>query len=163
MRLQELGYKIRQARIEQGITQQSLAANAGLSRPTLNLLENGLARDLGYRKIKALLDQLGLTLLVQPAARTNDFIRMACTTANVSYRTSLSEEELTHALVSGKVPTGKRPHIRTLLEEAPTALLRGMVKQVGEWTKPGKLEKNLIQIANDVGSARKINAWLKID
>lgn len=163
MRLQELGYRIRLARAERGMTQQTLAAMAGLSRPTLNLLENGLVADLGFRKVHALLDQLGLTLIIQPAAQVNDFIRMACTTANVSYKSTLSEDELVHALMTGKVPAGRRPHLRTLLEEAPVALLRGLVKQVGGWTKHGRVEKNLMQIADDIGSSRKTGAWLKID
>ena len=161
MRLQELGRAIRQARAERGMTQQQLAAKAGLSRPTLNLLENGLVADLGFRKIHALLDQLGLTLLVQPAARMTDFVRMACTTANVSYRTSLSEDELVRVLISGKVPAGKRPHLRTLFDEAPATLLRGLVNQISGWTKPGRVEKNLPQIAQAIDSSRKISAWLK--
>jgi len=160
MRLQELGYTIRKARLGLGLTQAKLASGAGLSRTTLNLLENGLFPDLGIRKVKAILDQLGLTLLVQPAARVNDFVRMACTTANVSYRSSLTEDELVRALLNGKVPAGKRPHLRTLLEEAPAGLLRGLVKQASEWSKPGRVEKNLALIADEVGSSRKIRAWL---
>ena len=160
MRLQELGYTIRKARLGLGLTQAKLASGAGLSRTTLNLLENGLFPDLGIRKVKAILDQLGLTLLVQPAARVNDFVRMACTTANVSYRSSLTEDELVRALLNGKVPAGKRPHLRTLLEEAPAGLLRGLVKQASEWSKPGRVEKNLALIADEVSSSRKIRAWL---
>jgi len=163
MRLQELGYTIRKARLGLGLTQAKLASGAGLSRTTLNLLENGLFPDLGIRKVKAILDQLGLTLLVQPAARVNDFVRMACTTANVSYRSSLTEDELVRALLNGKVPAGKRPHLRTLLEEAPAGLLRGLVKQASEWSKPGRVEKNLALIADEVSSSRKIRAWLNIN
>jgi transcriptional regulator with XRE-family HTH domain len=161
MRLQELGYTIRKARLGLGLTQAKLASGAGLSRTTLNLLENGLFPDLGIRKVKAILDQLGLTLLVQPATRVNDFVRMACTTANVSYKSSLTEDELLRALLNGKVPAGKRPHLRTLLDEAPAALLRGLVKQVSEWTRPGRVEKNLALIADEVSSSRKLGAWLK--
>jgi transcriptional regulator with XRE-family HTH domain len=163
MRFQELGYTIRQARRERGITQAKLAGGAGLSRTTLNLLENGFFPDLGIRKVQAILDQLGLTLLVQPAARVNDFVRMACTTANVSYRNALTEDELIHALLNGKVPSGKRPHFRTLLDEAPPNLLRGLVRETNQWTKPGRVEKNLARIADEVSSTRKIGAWLKIN
>jgi len=161
VRLQELGYTIRRARLELGLTQAKVATGAGLSRTTINLLENGYFPDLGVRKVQAILDQLGLTLLVQPAARVDDFIRMACATANVSYRNALTEDELIHALLSGKVPRGKRPHVRTLLVEATPVLLRGLVREISRWTKPGRVEKNLAKIADEISSSRKIGTWLK--
>ena len=68
MRINELGHEIRQARLTRGLTQAQLASAAGLSRETLNLLESGLVRDLGVRKVLAVLEQLGLSLNVQRAA-----------------------------------------------------------------------------------------------
>lgn len=165
MRLQELGYAIRQARRERGLTQARLAAAAGLSRTTLNQLENGLFPDLGAKKLQALLEKVGLTLSIQnaPKAARPDFIRMACTAANVSYKASLTEDELIHALISGKIPKGKRPHLRTLLDEATPALLRGLVKEASRWTKPGRVEKNLAALAREIGASRRVEEWLRID
>jgi transcriptional regulator with XRE-family HTH domain len=163
VRLQELGFEIRQARLERGLTQAQLANAAGLSRTTLNQLENGLFPDLGVRKILAILEELRLDLAVRPVPETRraDFVRMACTTANVSYKSALTADELIHALLTGKAPAGKRPHLRTLLDEAAPELLRGLVGEAGKWTKPGKLEKNLEKIAHDVGATRRIATWLK--
>ena len=162
MRLQEIGYRIRQARVARGLTQASLAAAARLSRTTLNQLENGLFPDLGVRKIQLLLDKLGLTLSVEPAERVRpDFVQMACTTANVSFKAALTEEELIRALLTGQVPSGRRPHLRTLIDETSPALLRGLLSEVGRWSKPGRVEKNLLKLAEQVGASRRIDNWLK--
>lgn len=158
MRLQELGYEIRRARLTHGLTQAQLAAAAGLSRTTLNQLENGVFPDLGVQKLRALLNHVGLELTIQQAPKKTrlDFIRMACTTASVSYKSALTEDELIRALLDGKVPAGRKPHFRTLLDEAAPALLTGLVMEAGRWAKPGRVEKNLVKIARDIGSTRRI-------
>lgn len=161
MRIQALGYEIRRARRALGMTQAQLAEDAGLSRTTLNQLENGLFPDLGIKKVLTILQRLGLELSLQKTERRQDFIRMACTTASVSYRNPLAEGELIQALLTGKIPPGKRPHFRTLLDEATPTLLSGLVKSVSQWTKPGRVERNLVRIAHEVGSTRRIEDWLK--
>lgn len=163
MRLQDIGYQIRQARLERGLTQAQLALAAKVSRTTLNQLESGLFPDLGVKKLRAILDQLGLALTIQPAekAAAPDFVSMACTTANVSFRDALSEDELIRALLTGKIPAGRRPHFRTLFDEAAPALLHGLAQEVSRWTKPGRLEKNLGKIAGEINSKRGVDVWLK--
>jgi len=165
VRLQELGYEIRKARLARDLTQAELAAAAGLSRTTLNQLENGLFPDLGVKKVQTILDRLGLDLTVEPAqkARRPDFIGMACTTSSVSYRETLTPDELVHALLSAKVPRNRRPHLRTLLEEAPRPLLEGLVQEVGKWAKPGKVVGNIAAIAAELGVSKRTREWLKID
>lgn len=163
MRLQELGYEIRKARAARGLTQAQLAQAAGLSRTTLNQLENGLFPDLGVKKVQSILDRLGLDLAVEPAQRTRrpDFIQMACTTASVSFRESMTADDLVHALLSGKVPRNRRPHLRALLEEAPQPLLEGLLEQVGRWARPGKVAGNIQKIAAELGVQRRTGTWLK--
>jgi DNA-binding XRE family transcriptional regulator len=163
VRLQELGFEIRRARQARALTQAKLATAAGLSRTTLNLLENGVFPDLGVKKLSAILDQVGLLLTVHqaPKAAPQDFIRMACTTASVSYRHPLTEDQLIRALLDGKIPAGRKPHMRTLFDEATPALLKGLVAEVSRWTKPGRVEKNLARISRGIGSTRKFTEWLK--
>ena len=166
MRIQDLGAEIRAARLARGLTQARLAAEAGVSRKTLNLLENGRAGDLGVRKVLAVLDKLGVQLRADSGQehgrpRKPDYVRMASTSASVSYRTVLTEEELIHALLTGKVPPGREAHIRTLLEEAPRALLAGLAAEAARWTRPGKLERNLARLAREVEASRKVEEWLK--
>ena len=156
MRLQELGFAIRQARVAQGLTQAQLARASGISRVTLNQLESGLFPDLGVRKVAVLLKNLGLELAVtEPARRGPDFVGMASTSASVSFREPLSEEELIRILLTGKVPANRRPHMRALLDEASPALLRGLLDEVRRWTKPGRAEKNLAAIAKALGTSGK--------
>lgn len=163
MRVQELGYEIRQARTRRGMTQAKLARDSGISRVTLNQLESGLFPDLGIRKVQVLLENLGLelTLVENYAQRSPDFIRMASTSASVSFRETLSDEELIRILLTGKVPTNRRPHIRALLEEASPKMLQGLAEEVGRWTKPGRIEKNFAAISKALGISRKISAWMK--
>ncbi len=135
----------------------------GISRETLNLLESGLIRDLGIRKVLAVLDELELALTVEPVGRPRrpNYVRMACTSASVSFKSALTEDELVHALVTGKVPPGRSAHLRTLFDEVPATLLRGLAEQAGGWTRPGRLEKNLERLARDAGASRRIEAWMK--
>jgi transcriptional regulator with XRE-family HTH domain len=164
MRPQEIGYQVRQARGARGLTQAQLATAAGVSRTTLNRLENGLFPDLGISKLQTLLGEVGLSLTIQPTQKSSapDFIRMACVTANVSYRDALTEDQLIQALLTGIIPTGRRPHFRTLLEEAAPTVLQGLLKEAGRWTKPGRVEKNLAKIATAINPKRKPTEWLNL-
>ena len=149
LNLEELGQAIRRARLVRGWTQAQLAHTAGLTRVTLNQLENGLIRDLGVRKLTALLTHLDMALNVDtlPDRRPPDYLRLASTAASVSFKTPLTEQELQRALLTGSVPAARRAHIRSLLEEAPLTLLDGLIAQVSRFAKPGKVERNVARIA----------------
>lgn len=165
MMIQELGAEIRRMRQARGLTQAQLAASAGLSRNTLNRLENGLFPDLGIRKAEGILDRLGLQFTIRPSARRRkspDFVQMACTTASVSFRKTLTPDELVHALLSGRAPPNREAHLIVLLEEGPVALLKGLVAQVGAWVKPGKVAANIAKIAKQVGLTGPGGAWRRI-
>lgn len=163
MKLRELGFEIRKRRLARGLTQAQVAKAAGVSRTTLNQLENGVFPDLGVRKVQAILDHLGLTLAVQPMGQPDrpNFVQMASATASVSFRTPLTEDELVNAFLTGKVPPRKRAHLRTLLDEASPSLLNGLIRELSKWSKPGRVGKNVAKIANEVGSSRRIESWLK--
>ena len=163
MRIQDLAGEIRKARLARGLTQAELASRAGVSRKTLNLLENGLVGELGIGKVLNVLQKLGMQLRMEPAnePRRPDYLRMASTTASVSYRTKLSEDELIHALLTGKVPRGREAHLRTLFDEAPAPILQGLATEAAHWTKPGKLQTNLSRLAREVSASRSIDEWLK--
>jgi transcriptional regulator with XRE-family HTH domain len=155
MRLYELGYFIRKARLARGLTQERLADAAGLSRTTMNQLENGVFPDLGMNKAQAVLDHLGLELRVEAAskARRPDFIRMACLSASTSFREPLAEKELVRGLLTGAIPRKRRPHFRALFEEVPASVLKGLVHELGKWTSPQRVEKNRRRLAQSLGVA----------
>lgn len=158
LNLEELGQAVRRARLARGLTQAQLAQTAGLTRVTLNQLENGLIRELGVRKLTALLSELNLTLSVDalPDRRQSDYLRLASTAASVSFKAPLTEQELQRALLTGKVPVARRAHLRALLEEAPAALLEGLITQIGRFAKPGKVERNVARIAAALDVSRRV-------
>jgi transcriptional regulator with XRE-family HTH domain len=165
LRLPALGHAIRHARIARDLTQDSLAQATGVSRLTINQLENGVAPDLGIKKVNVILDMLGLELEVRPVQtpqKTTDFLFMASISASVSLKEPLLTDELEHALLSGKVPPGKEAHLITLLEEAPQWMLEGLAQQVGAWTKPGKIQSNLCKLAQTLGLRPEIGKWMKV-
>jgi transcriptional regulator with XRE-family HTH domain len=66
--LTDLGRQIATVRKARHLTQSELASRAGVSRPTIDLVENGRATELGYSKVVRVLAVLGLELRVQPIA-----------------------------------------------------------------------------------------------
>ena len=86
---------------------------------------------------------------------------MASTAASVSFKTALTERELLHALLTGKVPAKRQAHLRTLLEEAPRALLKGLIQQVRSHSIPGKVERNLNRLAGALGLPEDWEKWLR--
>lgn len=63
-----LGHEIADRRKRQKLTQTELARRAGVSRATLDALENGRTGELGFSKVAKILAALGLELAVQPAS-----------------------------------------------------------------------------------------------
>lgn len=68
MDLREIGKAIRSARQAKGMTQEALAARAGVSRATVNGLERGAVRELGFHKVEGILKAVGLGLAAAPAS-----------------------------------------------------------------------------------------------
>lgn len=66
--LAEIGQRITSARRQNGLTQLELARKAGVSRPTLDLLENRRATEIGYSKLARILAVLGLEFRLQPVS-----------------------------------------------------------------------------------------------
>jgi transcriptional regulator with XRE-family HTH domain len=64
--LNDLGSEITTARKGARLTQVELAERAGVSRATIDLLENGRAREIGYSKLARILFVVGLELRLQP-------------------------------------------------------------------------------------------------
>jgi transcriptional regulator with XRE-family HTH domain len=62
-----LGQEIALHRKTQRLTQSALAHQAGISRATLDALENGRTGELGFTKLAKILAALGLELKLQPA------------------------------------------------------------------------------------------------
>src|SRR5438309_7782606 len=66
--LTSIGGQIAERRKRLKLSQTELTRKAGLSRATLDALENGRARELGFSKVTKLLAALGLELTLQTAS-----------------------------------------------------------------------------------------------
>lgn len=173
----QIGAAVRGARERMGLTQAELARRAVVGLKFLYELESG-KDTLRADKVLNVLDALALKLVVMPSApaaaqerarydvdkkasQQYDFIGMACTTAGVSLRKTLAPDELVRALLNGKPTPGKHAHFVVLLEEAPPALLQGLIAQVGAWGKPSQVARNVRKIAGALGVRLKAAEWLK--
>ncbi len=65
--LLSLGAEIARRRKKLNLSQTALARNAGVSRATLDALENGRAGEMGYSRLTRLLAAVGLELKLQAA------------------------------------------------------------------------------------------------
>lgn len=121
-----------------GLTQTTLAKLSGLSRATVNQLENGTINDLSLTRAAKLLGVLGLSVTVaapHPKRPRNknaksSALDLAARTASVSYRVAMSASQLREVLTTGAMPASFRPHVHTLLEEAPVSLLASVVEEL---------------------------------
>ena len=67
LQLASVGEQIAERRKALKLSQVTLARKAGVSRATLDALENGRAGEIGFSKLTKLLTALGLELTLQPA------------------------------------------------------------------------------------------------
>lgn len=133
----EISKTVRTRREEIGLSQKALAALSGLSRSTIHQIEAGSIKDLSLTRTAAVLEAIGLQLSItpahprlKPAAPPSPPLELAARTASVSYAQSLPPPVLADALIAGELPQGFEPHVGTLLEEAPVALLAKTVEQL---------------------------------
>jgi transcriptional regulator with XRE-family HTH domain len=159
MNLKDLAPLVLARREALGLSQDRLAKLCGLSRATVNQLENGTLVDLGAAKLLALLSLLSIELdakTTQP--KSHHALALLSQTASVSYRQALKPAELSQALVEGTLPAAITPHIATLLDEAPLPLILRAVEQVARQTDtpPKMLWKHLVQWAQVLQSPRAV-------
>jgi transcriptional regulator with XRE-family HTH domain len=159
MQLLEAGRLIRERRQELGLSQRRLAKLAGVSRATINQVENGSISDLGISKLTSIFRLLGLEISTKRAKRRTGALRMASLTVSVSYRRVLGSEELAHALASGEIPRELEAHISTLLDEAPLPLIVMAVDEAARIQKvpPKQIWQHLVAWAIQLQSPR--GAW----
>lgn len=164
--LLELGRALRLRRSEMGLSQGRVAALSGLSRQTISQLETGSVPDLGLNKAERLAELLGLSFRVEtgfgvarePIGKMKPLERAAAT-ASVSYRTTLSPDELRRMLVGGELEDRYAPHLHALLDDAPVTLLAALADQLHAESGQGRDQvwKRYRSFAQQVKSLR--NLW----
>ena len=66
MTLPEIGSLLREARKRAKLSQEQLAHPLGMSRTTISALESGRCEEIGFAKLTALFDILGLEVTIHP-------------------------------------------------------------------------------------------------
>jgi len=159
----ELSHLVKTRRSDMGLTQMQVSALSGLSRATVNQLENGTLKDLSLTRIAKLLGVLGLSVTFSPARakRASEPGRMsaverAAKSASVSYHAVLKPQQLARAIATGTPPEGFEPHVNATLEDASIQLLSEMVEEVhaGSHVERAVLWSNLRKMAGLLGSRR---------
>jgi len=158
MRLAEIGKSVRARREALGLSQEQLAKFAGLSRATINQLENGTLKDLGVAKLVNVLGLLGLGLDARRAPTPVRGLRMASRVASVSYKKPLDAKSLAQALASGEIPAGMEPHLTILLDEAPLQIVVRAVEEAArqEHVPAKRIWQNLARWASELQSPRRV-------
>lgn len=156
--LAQMGGSIKARRAELGLSQSLLAKLSGLTRQTINGLENGSLNDLGFNRLCQVMTVLGLTPgmpSVGPRS-AKKALWMAASTANVSYKTQLTSADLAHTLATGNLPQQFIPQVAKLLEEAPVPLLVMAVEEAAsqERVPPQLVWKNIAAIGERLGLVR---------
>jgi transcriptional regulator with XRE-family HTH domain len=158
MNIKEIGKAVAKSRGSFGMSQEQLANFSGLSRVTINELENGVLEELGVSKLASILSVLGLSLGVASGKPKMGGLSMAAVSASVSYKESMSPGLLMKALASGVYPPKFLPHIATLLDEAPAQLLVPAVKEASEKSgvAPKKIWQHMKHWARELQSPRSV-------
>jgi transcriptional regulator with XRE-family HTH domain len=138
MNLCEIGKKIQSERKEAGLLQEQLARLAGLSRVTVNQLENGTLNDIGYTKLNCILDILGMTMEMNPKQKMQNALAVAARTISTSYKDIITAEVLAQIFRSGIAPKRYHAHLMTLLDETPLPLVLKAVQQAATIDAPTK-------------------------
>ncbi|HSV51887.1 MAG TPA: helix-turn-helix transcriptional regulator [Burkholderiaceae bacterium] len=130
--LKELGTAVRQRRQDMGLSQQQLADLVELSRVTVNELEKGKLKDLSASRVERLANELGFAVGLVGTRRPKGqhALEAAARIASVPYTAELPASVLFDSLKDGAVPPGYIPHLRTLLQEAPIAILADIADEL---------------------------------
>ena len=157
MQLSEIGTVVRSRREQLGLSQGQFARFSGLSRVTINQLERGTLKDLGVAKLMTLGGVLGIRLTAATTRGRVNGLYMASITSGVSLREKIDARQLSKALGSGVIPTGYRPQIAVLLNEAPLEILVKAVEEAAkrEAVAPKKVWAHLRAWARDLMSTRR--------
>lgn len=123
-----IGSIIKQERTACGLSQRALAEAAHISRVTLVNLENGKVGDIGAVKLAQIAEHVGLALF--STKQQPDFLNRLVNNINTSYKTPMTLPELECLLLDGHIAAGHEGQVLHLLDESPTPLIIGAVKQL---------------------------------
>jgi len=149
----ELGGTIRAARQAAGISQGDLARMAGCSRVTVNYAEGGRVA-VGADVLIRLLRPLGLCIADTRTTAGTNALELLARLGSVSYRDAVAPADVASAFATGAVDERWLPHVATILDEAPDALLLRAIRTVAdrEGLPATTVWRTVRRLAADIGS-----------
>jgi transcriptional regulator with XRE-family HTH domain len=158
MNIIEIGQKVAQKRVSLGLSQERLAKLSDLSRSTIHHLEHGTLHEIGAAKLFKLLSLLDIRLKTEDEISKSHALEMASRSASVSYRTTISPQELADSLITGEIKKEKIAHISSLIDELPLALIVLLVKEISEKYNiaPKKIWNHIYSWAAEIKSPRTV-------
>ena len=150
-----IGTLIKKQRTACGLSQKALAEASHVSRVTIINLERGKVGDIGAIKLAEIADNVGMPMF--SAGKPMDFVKITLNNINTSYKKNMSLSDLEQLMLSGKIQQGLEGQVMHLIDETPTSLLVGAVKQLSTKNNiNAKLVwKNLAHVALKIESPNK--------
>jgi len=150
-----IGAIIKKERAACGLSQKALAEASHVSRVTIVNLEKGKVGDIGAIKLSEIAEVIGTPMF--STGKKLDFVKLTLSNINTSYKKSMSMYDLEKFMLSGKIQPGLEGQVMHLIDETPTSLIAGAVKQLA--TKRNinakQVWKTLANVANEIKSPNK--------
>jgi transcriptional regulator with XRE-family HTH domain len=155
MNILTIGAIIKKGRTACGLSQKALAEASHVSRVTIVNLEKGKVGDIGAIKLSEIAEIIGTPMF--STGKKMDFVKITLSNINTSYKKPMSASDLEKFMLSGKIQPGFEGQVLHLIDETPTSLVAGAVKQLAAKKNiNAKLVwKNLAHIATEIKSPNK--------
>lgn len=155
MNILTIGTIIKKERIACGLSQKALAKASHVSRVTIVNLEKGKVGDIGAVKLYEITEIIGKPMF--SIGKKMDFVKITLSNINTSYKKSMSASGLEKLMLSGKIQPGFEGQVMHLIDETPTSLVAGAVKQLAAKKNINAklIWKNLAHVATEIKSPNK--------
>jgi transcriptional regulator with XRE-family HTH domain len=155
MNILTIGAIIKRERMACGLSQKALAEASHVSRVTIVNLEKGKVGDIGAIKLSDIAEIIGTPMF--STGKKMDFVKVTLGNINTSYKKSMSVSDLEKFMLGGKIELGLEGQVMHLIDETPTSLVAGAVKQIS--TKKNinakLIWKHLAHVATEIKSPNK--------
>lgn len=161
----EIAKLVHDRRVEMGLSQAATARLCGLSRATVNQIENQSIKDLSLTRLAKLFEALGLWLSFAPSknqvlVQSNSMtaLQRAAQSAGVSYKTPLPVGVLKSALKTATVQEEYAHLVHAVMEDAAVSLLVAVVEEISDrdGVSRAMLWSNMRTLAGELGVRRSL-------
>jgi len=155
MNILTIGTIIKKERTACGLSQKALAEASHVSRVTIVNLEKGKVGDIGAIKLSEIAEIIGTPMF--STGKKMDFVKVTLSNINTSYKKSMSAADLEKFMLSGEIQPGFEGQVMHLIDETPTSLVAGAIKQLSakKHINAKLVWKNLAHVAAEIKSPNK--------